>query len=480
MSVAVRAFAPENAEEPLVLLRQVCDVHKAVVESRLDFSRLHEHIMQLESFVFSFTGGEDQATGFLEGLTPALVSGLNDAYCFWETDLEQRFALKLLKGGALLSDYLLYGRFDELVRRELSLASDIWPERILFIGSGALPISAIHIHLQTGLPVDCVAPDREAAAIAGQVLQKCKLDNSVRVFFEGDGGYDVSAYGLIFLGALARSKTNSLRRLRKKCRMGCHILCRTTHGLRRLLYEAATDRAVRGFHTRGARPAEGAQTASTLLLETAGSAATDVRLEWLRGIDPRLASEILRLMNRTLEEETTIGFPGPIEEETGRGLMRQLHADVETGRRHVLVAEKGGLIVGQLILTPNSVPNHHHMVELTRGTIDRSFRGGGLALRAFEEVVRKCEELGREVICLDVRAGTMAAMWWQHFGFKPFGLLEDYSRVRDKRYQGLFLTQTAADLKCRVKELAGKTFAPPNAAKRPRTRTKPLLQASAP
>jgi GNAT superfamily N-acetyltransferase len=219
---------------------------------------------------------------------------------------------------------------------------------------------------------------------------------------------------------------------------------------------------------------------STLLLETAGSAATDVRLQWLRGIDSRLASEILRLMNRTLEEETTIGFPGPIEEETGRALMRQLHADVETGRRHVLVAEKDGSIVGQLILTPNSVPNHHHMVELTRGTIDRSFRGGGLALRAFEEVVKKCEELGREVICLDVRAGTMAAMWWQHFGFKPFGLLEDYSRVRDKRYQGLFLTQTAADLKRRVKELAGKASAPSDAAKRPRTRSKPVLQASAP
>jgi GNAT superfamily N-acetyltransferase len=480
MSVAVRSFAPENAEGSLLLLRQVCDIHRAVVESRLDFSRLHEQIMQLESFVFSFPDDEDRATGFLDGLAPALITGLNDAYCFWETHLERRFALKLLKSEAPLCDYLLYGRFDALVRRELSLASDIWPDRILFIGSGALPISAIHIHLQTGLPVDCVGPDPEVVATARQVLQKCKLDNSVRAFCEGDGGYDVSAYGLIFVGAAARSKTNILRHLRKKSRMGCHILCRTTHGLRQLLYEAATDREVRGFHTKGARAAEAAHTVSTLLLETAGSAATDVRLQWLRGIDSRLASEILRLMNRTLEEETTIGFPGPIEEEIGRALMRQLHADVETGRRHVLVAEKDGSIVGQLILTPNSVPNHHHMVELTRGTIDRSFRGGGLALRAFEEVVKKCEELGREVICLDVRAGTMAAMWWQHFGFKPFGLLEDYSRVRDKRYQGLFLTQTAADLKRRVKELAGKASAPSDAAKRPRTRSKPVLQASAP
>ena len=98
------------------------------------------------------------------------------------------------------------------------------------------------------------------------------------------------------------------------------------------------------------------------------------------------------------------------------------------------------------------------MVELTREhTIDRSFRGGGLALRAFAEIAKKCQELQREVICLDVRAGTLAAMWWQHFGFKPFGLLADYSRVRDQRYQGLFLTQTAEELKARVQELAQKS-----------------------
>jgi hypothetical protein len=110
------------------------------------------------------------------------------------------------------------------------------------------------------------------------------------------------------------------------------------------------------------------------------------------------------------------------------------------------------------------------MVELTRGTIDRSFRGGGLALRAFAEVARKCEELQREVICLDVRAGTMAAMWWQHFGFKPFGLLTDYSRVRDRRYQGLYLTQTTEDLKNRVRELAAKDPAGNHRAGKPARR----------
>jgi hypothetical protein len=80
-----------------------------------------------------------------------------------------------------------------------------------------------------------------------------------------------------------------------------------------------------------------------------------------------------------------------------------------------------------------------------------------LALLAFQEVASKCIELGRELILLDVRAGTMAAMWWQHFGFKPYGLLSDYSRVGGKKYQGLYLFQTAVDLQQRVKEIASES-----------------------
>ena len=221
----------------------------------------------------------------------------------------------------------------------------------------------------------------------------------MHVFAEKYGKYDLSAYDLVIMASTARPKRKILRQLRKKCHAGCHILCRTAHGLGQLLYEPATDLDVRGFYVKQDQTAV-AETISTWLLQAAGSAAADVQLRWLREVDPRLGSQILRLMNRTLEEETTIGFPGPIDDETGHALMRQSHEDVKSGHRHVLIAEKNGIVVGQLILTPNSVPNHRHMVELTRGTIDRSFRGGGLALRAFAEIAKKCEELQREVICL--------------------------------------------------------------------------------
>jgi ribosomal protein S18 acetylase RimI-like enzyme len=249
--------------------------------------------------------------------------------------------------------------------------------------------------------------------------------------------------------------------VRKHAKAGCQILCRTSRGLRCLAYRPTVAFDLRGFYIKaGQTAAHSGDIVSTVLLEPAGRAVADVQLEWIRRIGAKQGHEIVALMNRTLQEETTIGFPGPLDEETARNVITRLNRDMRAASRHVLVAKIDGVIVGQLVLTPNSTPNHRHIVELTRGTIDPSFRGAGLALLAFREVARKCEELGRELICLDVRAGSVAAMWWQHFGFKPYGLLPDYSRVGDKRYQGLYLYQTVADLKHKLAELGNRSQEP--------------------
>jgi ribosomal protein S18 acetylase RimI-like enzyme len=455
MSLAVSTVSAKNEQERvLALLRQLDENSRAFAETGLGFPELQQSIAQMENLVFSFDGDEAGATAVFEGLAPTNLADVNYAYHLWEITLELEFVDRLVRGEASLSDYFLYKRSEGLVRRELALIAGSSLLRILFVGTGPLPMSAIHAHLQTGASVDCAGRDEQSVAAARQVLEACGLQRSVRTFSDDGTEHDLSPYDLVVIEVQTRSGSSILKRLRKRCKPGCQILYRTAHGLRRLIYPGSLDSSPRGFHVKGWQIAQGEQTVSTCLLEAATSAAADVNLSWLQAVDSERALQILRLMNRTLEEETTIGFPGPIDDETGIVLMGQLDADIKAGRRHVLVAEKDGVVVGQVILTPNSTPNHHHIVDLTRGTIDRSFRGAGLALRAFQEVVHKCEELGREVICLDVRAGTNAAIWWQHFGFRPYGILEDYSRVGDKKYAGLFLTQTTADLKQHVREIA--------------------------
>jgi predicted GNAT family N-acyltransferase len=462
MSVVVRPLPIQEEERVVTVLQQIESCYAAIADSPGEMSILNQNIQLLENTVLSFDEDATLTKTVLEAITGEVRQKLREAYRSWETQLEYEFAHRVINNEALPDEYFLYERQMTHTRQELELIGDTSGKRILIIGSGAFPISAIHYHLQTGLTIDCIGRDRDAVSMALQAVTEAGLFNAIRIFREEDPDFNVSDYDIVVIEALVTPRKNILNKLRKRGRRGVQVLCRTALALRALFYEEITDRDVRGFHIRREQVAKGNQILSTWLIEPGGSAAAHAQLEWVKRIDAEMAAQILRLMNRTLEEETTIGFPGPLDHETGYALMRQLNADVESDRRHVLVAEKDGQIVGQLILTPNSSPNHRHIVELTRGTIDRSFRGGGLALRAFREVAKKCEELGREVICLDVRAGTLAAMWWQHFGFRPYGLLADYSRVGNKRYQGLYLTQSTEELKERLKEIeAGNAGAQP-------------------
>jgi hypothetical protein len=453
MSVAVPGFPKSDEIGVGPVLKQVSDTYRTTRQNSRDFSKLHEAVMQLERLLVSIYQDGLDARTVLNGVSPEMLACVNEAYCFWQSRTEEQFARQFVLGGSSLQEYCLYDRFSTLVHREQGLIPGAGIQRILFIGNGALPVSALLLHAATGAPVDCVVRDSRVIDISRKVVESCGLGAAVTVLEDPNLDDIVHVYDLIVIDVLFSNRKRVLKLLRKRCQRNCRILCRTSHGLSRLVYQAALDQDQRGFHVAAQQLGEPPLMIATWLLEPAGTAAANVRLEWLRSVDTNTGRKLLGLMNRTLEEETTIGFPGPLEDHTGRMLMVQLNKDVEIGHRHVLVAYIGDAIVGQLILTPNSSPNHRHIVELSRGTIHPSFRGGGLAYRAFQEVAKKCEELKREVICLDVRAGTHAALWWQHFGFKQYGFLADYSRVGEKRYQGLYLTQTTEELKERLRQL---------------------------
>lgn len=417
------------------------------------FPALHEAIVGLERLIFAEPLDSKNALLALSEITQEERALLNDAYCRWETEIEYRYAQAIVSGEETgVGNYLLSERFQHLLHREIALLKSP-PQRVLFIGSGPFPISAIYFHHFTGKPVDCLDRDEDAVLISRQVIDKLGLGHAIKVFNGMGEGFDIAHYDLVLVALLAKPKRRILRNLRKKGMPGCRVLCRTSYGLRTLVYEPTVETALSGFHAADMQLAEGEQTISTLLLEAGAHKADEIKLRWLEEIDDDSASGILRVMNRVLEKETTIGFPGPLDEVAGRKLISQLGEGLRARRHYVMIAEQGGAIVGQVILTPHHLPNCRHLVELSRGIIDPGFRGAKLALSAFREIVNKCEEIGAEVICLDVRSGTVIAELWKSFGFVPFGKLSDYARVNGRRYEGLYMSQTVASLKQHVERL---------------------------
>lgn len=454
VSQATLTLSIDDYSDASPLTGQVRALSRSIREDEGNFKLLDENIHALEQLIFAQPLDSAAAKFALAELSGDERTHLNDAYCRWETGIEFRYAEDILAGRETsLTNYRLSERFDYLLRRELLLLPGPVPERVLFIGSGPLPISAFYFHRITGKPIDCLDRDEEAVKISRQVIERLGLSDSIRVFNGMGEDFHLGDYDLILIALLAKPKRRILRNIRKKAAPGCRILCRTSFDLRTLVYEPTPADVLLGFEAADKQVAEGEQTISTLLLEGTASKGPDIKLRWLETIDERVANGLSCLINRVLERETTIGFPGPLDPDAGRLLISQMNEDLKARRRHVLIAEKGETIVGQVILTPHHLPNCHHLIELSRGIIDPSYRGAGLALSAFEAIAGKCEELNSEVIYLDVRAGTMAAELWKSFGFVPFGKMPDYARVGGRRYQGLYMSQTVASLKEHVARL---------------------------
>ncbi len=430
------------------LTEQIRKCCQAIRAPQLAFPVLHEHILALEKLVFAEDPSSPEALLALSEITADERVELNKAYCLWETELEYRYARDILSGKEItLDNYLLNERFERLVKRELSLLNGDTPQRVLFVGSGPLPISAFHMQKLIKRPIDCLDRSEPAVEISKDVIERLGFDDSIRVFNGLGETFDISDYDVILIALLASPKRRILRNLRKKAAPNCRILCRTSFSLRTLVYEPTPEEVLGGFQLMAQQIAEGEQTISTFLLEGALAKAPNIKLRWVDKIDDRTSVGILRVMNQVLKRETTIGFPGPLDAVSGQSVIANLHESVKARRSHVLVAEQGDMLVGQVILTPHHLPNCSHLVELSRGIIDPSFRGAGLALAAFREIAKKCDEIGAEVIYLDVRAGTVAAELWKSFGFAPFGKLTDYARVSGRRYQGLYMSQRVSSLK---------------------------------
>lgn len=197
--------------------------------------RLAPAIARLESFVFE--QAQDQAD-LPTRLRGDVVREMQTAYGAWETLLEKQFARRVVDGAVTEQQaYPLSQRFQRLLGRELNLVPGEPPKRACFLGSGPLPISAIWLHRITGAAVDCVDHEPEAVELSRRYLASQGLEREIRVHLNEGEAVDPTGYDMILVALLAKPKHGILRQLRRAAQPNCRVVCRTSHGLRQLLYE---------------------------------------------------------------------------------------------------------------------------------------------------------------------------------------------------------------------------------------------------
>jgi GNAT superfamily N-acetyltransferase len=175
-----------------------------------------------------------------------------------------------------------------------------------------------------------------------------------------------------------------------------------------------------------------------------------VKYGWVSGQDLSDGHAIVELINAAVADEGTLGYAAPMSAVEAEAYIDSLVLRIAAGDCHAFLVRVDGVPAFMALLTVSGMHNCRHRAELSKGVAAPRFRGLGLLALTFREIVQRAEMLGVEQLVLDVREGTRAHRLWQRYGFRTYGVLEDYARFGGVSHRGHFMVQTTASLRARV------------------------------
>lgn len=207
-----------------------------------DFHLFHLLMRDLEKTLLRDNLPDALPTRAVDQMKSDELIELNNLYCLWETKLENRFVY-FLKNGVTRHylDYMLYARFDRLIEREVSLLRGFKPSRLLFIGSGPMPITALCLQQRLGVPIDCLEKYQAAVDESKSVMKLLSCDNVINIYQGMGEEVDASQYDVVLVALLAKPKHDILTQIRDTARDDIRIICRTSEGSRKVFYEPTED-----------------------------------------------------------------------------------------------------------------------------------------------------------------------------------------------------------------------------------------------
>lgn len=188
-----------------------------------------------------------------------LLPGLRQLCADGEFALECHWARRVVAAddpAAELARFPYHRNYVDLTRLEHHAVSGLVPHRIgrvLFVGSGPLPLTSMLLAGQYGCEVDNL--DREAEAVTLSSALTDALGRTGLRFDVGDvlDHDDLGGYDLVYLAALAGlepdAKLGLLEHLARRLTPGTLVLARSAHSLRGLLYPVLDPHDLPGMDT---------------------------------------------------------------------------------------------------------------------------------------------------------------------------------------------------------------------------------------
>lgn len=204
-----------------------------------------------------------------------------------EYELEQFWANRIIKDPfpmIRLEEYPYYHNYELLTQLEyqsLRVLGERSITKVLFVGSGPLPLAAIILAKRYGIAVVCVDKDAEATALSAKLVKVLGLENLITIIW-GDAHTNLQAgdFDVVIMAALVgmtqEEKLAVLEELHTSLRPGTLMVIRTAHGGRRLLYPYINERSISNFNVHAVILPQNEVVNSVIIAEKPISESTDI------------------------------------------------------------------------------------------------------------------------------------------------------------------------------------------------------------
>jgi len=162
----------------------------------------------------------------------------------------------------------------------------------------------------------------------------------------------------------------------------------------------------------------------TAQLEIRRLAGADLRKE-LDGLAAVLAD--------CVEGGASVSYMAPFSHEQARAAFEGFAAEVDAGRRVLLVAFAGGALVGSVQVILALPPNQPHRGEIAKLLVRRSARRRGIAQRLMEHAEAEARAEGKTLLVLDTVTGDPGERLYARLGWNRVGVIPGYALYPDGR-----------------------------------------------
>lgn len=193
------------------------------LSSKRDLSPNEDTNSLFRYLIHIVSSGNPNINGVVESLQKdGTLQGLIKLNCRGEIELERYWANRIIEGGNNLIQFPYYGNYVILTRFELEQMQKYMGldgKRLLFVGSGALPFTAMMFkQQQPSLDVRCIDKDAEFVRLSGALLSKLGISYlpiSIRDITNLDSGIQsmLSTSDIVFIAALVGDSNSEKNRI---------------------------------------------------------------------------------------------------------------------------------------------------------------------------------------------------------------------------------------------------------------------------